>query len=105
MPKEKRRFDTEVQYIKYKVLKEVARRKWDGNLFETIFEIPKIIAPGGTPAVRCCIYKERAIVEERYRLVYWISSPIRSLSARSSLRLGTRSAHSTPKPRSLRLLL
>lgn len=65
---EKRRFDTEVQYVKYKVLKEVARRTWNDTLLETIFEIPKKIAPGGTPAVRCCIYKERAVVEERIKM-------------------------------------
>lgn len=65
---EKRRFDTEVQYVKYKVLKEVARRTWNDTLLDTIFEIPKKIAPGGTPAVRCCIYKERAVVEERIRM-------------------------------------
>ena len=65
---EKRKFDTEVQYVKYKVLKEVARRTWNDTLLDTIFEIPKKIAPGGTPAVRCCIYKERAVVEERIRM-------------------------------------
>lgn len=66
--REKRRFDTEVQYVKYKVLKEVARRKWDDTLLETIFDIPKIIVSGNTPSARCCVYKERAIVEERIRM-------------------------------------
>lgn len=65
---EKRRFDTEVQYVKYKVLKEVARRKWNGTLLETILDIPKKIVSGNIPSARCCVYKERAIVEERIKM-------------------------------------
>ena len=40
-----RKFDTQVQYLKYKVLREVARRAFHGNLMETISEIPKVIVP------------------------------------------------------------
>ena len=65
---EKRRFDTEVKYVKYKVLKEVARRKWNGTLLETILDIPKKIVSGNIPSARCCVYKERAIVEERVKM-------------------------------------
>ena len=68
MKRENRRFDTEVQYLKYKVLKEVARRTWNGTLLETILDIPKKIAPGNNPSIRCCIYKERAILEERIKM-------------------------------------
>ena len=57
------KFDTKVQYIKYKVLREVARLSWDDTLLDNIFDIPKSIVPGPEPFVRCCIYKERAIVQ------------------------------------------
>lgn len=63
-----RKFDTKVQYLKYKVLREVARHTWDDTLLENITEIPKEIIPGKTPTMRCCIYKERAILSERIRI-------------------------------------
>lgn len=61
-------FDTKVQHLKYKVLKEVARFAWNDTLTENIANIPKIIVPGKTPTMRCCIYKEQAIVIERVKL-------------------------------------
>ena len=63
-----RKFDTKVQYLKYKVLREVARHAWDDTLYENIIEIPKQIAPGPKPTMRCCIYKERAVLLERVKL-------------------------------------
>lgn len=63
-----RKFDTKVQYLKYKVLREVARRAWDNTLLETILDIPKAIVPGKTPTMRCCVYKERAILSERVKI-------------------------------------
>ncbi len=63
-----RKFDTKVQHLKYKVLREVARQAWKGTLLENLLEIPKIISPGRTPTMRCCIYKERAILEERIKI-------------------------------------
>ena len=57
-----RKFDTKVQYLKYKVLREVARLAWNDTLLENLFEIPKTIVPGNTPTMRCCVYKERAIL-------------------------------------------
>lgn len=30
--------------------------------------MPKIISPGNTPSIRCCIYKERAILGERIKI-------------------------------------
>ena len=63
-----RKFDTKVQYLKYKVLREVSRLAWDDGLLENLYEIPKMIVPGREPTMRCCIYKERAIVEERVKL-------------------------------------
>lgn len=64
----KRRFDTQVQLIKYKVLKEVARLAFGGELQENLLDIPKTIIPGNTPTMRCCVYKERAILTERVKL-------------------------------------
>ncbi|MGN1409668.1 MAG: 4Fe-4S dicluster domain-containing protein [Eubacteriales bacterium] len=63
-----RKFDTKVQHLKYKVLREVARQAWADTLLENVFNIPKIIVPGNTPTMRCCVYKERAILEERVKL-------------------------------------
>lgn len=63
-----RKFETDVQLLKYRVLKEVAARAYDGNLMESYYEIPKIISPGPKATMRCCIYKERAIAQERVRL-------------------------------------
>lgn len=63
-----RKFDTQVQYLKYKVLRETARMAWNGTLLEHITEIPKIIMPGKKPTLRCCVYKERAILAERVQL-------------------------------------
>ena len=62
------KFDTKVQHLKYKVLREVARQAWNGTLLENILEIPKIIVPGEQPTMRCCVYKERAIVQERVKI-------------------------------------
>lgn len=63
-----RKFDTKVQHLKYKVLREVAREAWNGTLLENVLNIPKTIAPGKTPTMRCCVYKERAILGERVKL-------------------------------------
>ena len=63
-----RKFDTKVQYLKYKVLREVARQAWNDTLLENVLDIPKIIVPGKIPTMRCCVYKERAILAERVKL-------------------------------------
>ena len=62
-----RKFDTKIQYLKYKVLREVARYGFEDNLDAAYYEIPKLIVKE-KPTMRCCIYKERAIVEERIKL-------------------------------------
>lgn len=62
------KFDTKVQHLKYKVLKEVARNAFDDTLLENFSEIPKIIMPNSEPTMRCCVYKERAIITERMRI-------------------------------------
>ncbi|MBE6556283.1 MAG: 4Fe-4S dicluster domain-containing protein [Ruminococcaceae bacterium] len=63
-----RKFDTKVQHLKYKVLREVARLAWNDRLAEGIMDIPNIIVPKSEPTMRCCVYKERAIVAERVKL-------------------------------------
>ena len=63
-----RKFDTKVQHLKYKVLREVARLAWTGTLDTGAIDIPKIIVPGRVPTMRCCVYKERAILAERVKL-------------------------------------
>ncbi len=62
------KFDTKVQHLKYKVLREVAKLAWNDTLLENILEIPKNIVPGNTPTMRCCVYKERAILGDRVKL-------------------------------------
>lgn len=63
-----RKFDTKVQHLKYKVLREVAREAWNGTLTENMIDIPKRIVPGNEPTMRCCVYKERAILGERIKI-------------------------------------
>lgn len=63
-----RMFDTKVQHFKYKIIREVARLEWEGTLLDNIWDIPQMLIPGKTPTMRCCVYKERAIVSERVRM-------------------------------------
>lgn len=63
-----RKFDTKVQYLKYKVLREVARQAWNDTLLENVLDIPKMIVSGKTSTMRCCVYKERAILAERVKM-------------------------------------
>ena len=62
------RFETSVQELKYKVLKEIAKGLFNDTLLEEYNEIPTRISPGPKSTMRCCIYKERAIVLERMKL-------------------------------------
>lgn len=61
-------FDTKVQHLKYKVLREVARCSFENDLHHAVYNIPKKIVAGPKATMRCCIYKERAIVEERINI-------------------------------------
>ena len=63
-----RKFETKVQHLKYKVLREVARLAWEDRLVENVLDIPTMLAPGKQATHRCCIYKERAILGERVKL-------------------------------------
>ena len=62
------KFDTKVQHLKYKVLREVARLAWNDQLLDNILDIPSMIVPGKKATMRCCVYKERAILGERVKL-------------------------------------
>lgn len=63
-----RKFDTKVQYMKYKVLLQVAKEAWADRLPETAIDIPMMIVPGKKATMRCCVYKERAILLERVKI-------------------------------------
>ncbi len=45
------------------------RYAWKGTLLENVLKIPESIAPGTKPTIRCCVYKERAILGERIKIV------------------------------------
>lgn len=72
-------FDTRVQELRYKVLKEIAKSYFNGTLLEDYNSIPNIIVPGPKPTMRCCIYKERAIVLERMKLALGGSKEINNV--------------------------
>ena len=63
-----RKFDTKVQHLKYKVLRTVAKHYWNGQLTDNLLDIPLQIVPGKKPSMRCCVYKERAIIGEMVKL-------------------------------------
>lgn len=59
-------FDTHVQKMKYDVLREVAKLAYQDELTpQRLMDVSKVIIPDGKPNFRCCIYKERAIINER----------------------------------------
>lgn len=64
---EQKVFDTNVQWIKYRVLREVIRRAYEGGL-ENVYSIPRTIAPGPKAETRCCIHKERAVLMDRVHM-------------------------------------
>ena len=63
-----KKFDTKVQHLKYKVLREVARNAWNDTVQDAIYKLPKQIISTKEATMRCCVYKERAILSERVRL-------------------------------------
>ncbi len=63
-----RKFDTKIQHLNYKVLREVARLAWEDKLLENLLDVPKRLVPGKEATMRCCVYKERAILEERVKI-------------------------------------
>lgn len=68
-----KRFESNVQYIKYLVNREVAGSFFRGSMEEKSTDFSRKIAekiiPGPKAMFRCCIYKERNIIEDRVRLL------------------------------------
>jgi [FeFe] hydrogenase (group B1/B3) len=62
-------FESDVQLIKYEVIREVVKLTINGTLKKENKKISKTLIPGPKPRTRCCIYKERAIIDERVKLV------------------------------------
>ena len=64
-----RHYETRVQQLKDSVLTSVARLAWHDRLQSgDIMDIPEQIIPGPEAQMRCCIYKERAIVASRIKV-------------------------------------
>ncbi|MBD5132809.1 MAG: 4Fe-4S binding protein [Clostridiales bacterium] len=63
-----RLFDTAVQQLKYEVIKELIRAYDNGLNNEIFHDIPIKIMPGPQASLRCCVYKERAILQERLKI-------------------------------------
>ena len=61
-------FETKVQELKNDVLREVAALAWEDKLQTGILDIPEKIVPGPDATMRCCIYKERAVVSQRVKM-------------------------------------
>ncbi len=61
-------FETSVQELKNDVLRAVARLAWKDDLQTGILDIPEEIIPGPEAKMRCCIYKERAIISQRVKM-------------------------------------
>ena len=66
-----RTFETKIQELKTAVLTEVARLTWEDRLQTgtAILDIPEKFIPGPTATLRCCIYKERAIINQAKALL------------------------------------
>ena len=61
-------FETKVQLLKYKVLKEVINAAYDDDFSEIYMKAPKKILPGPKSEMRCCIYKGRAVLQQRIKV-------------------------------------
>ena len=62
-------FESRVDIIKYKVLRELARQTWAGrDAFMAFNDIANAVVKKGEPPSRCCIYKDRAVIAERIRI-------------------------------------
>ena len=63
-----REFETSVQELKDQVLKAVAELAWEDRLATGVLDVPEQIVPGPEAKMRCCIYKERAVVSNRIKM-------------------------------------
>ena len=63
------KFENQVKELKFKVLKSIALATYnETDIKDVILNTPKEIVPGPKATMRCCIYKERAVVQERISL-------------------------------------
>jgi len=108
-------FETKIQEIKTSVLTEVARLTWEDRLQTGVLDIPEKIVVGPTAHLRCCIYKERAIISSRVKMamggdksnpnvvevlpIACDECPITEMTVSASCRgcLATRCIHACPK--------
>lgn len=108
-------FETSVQELKDSVLREVAALAWEDRLQTGILDIPEKIIPGPEAKMRCCIYKERAVVSSRVKMalggdhtnpsmvevmnVACDGCPVTQMSVGPACRgcIATRCVHSCPK--------
>ena len=64
-----RYYETQVQSLKDQVLTSVAKLAWEDQLDSpALLKIPEQVIPGPEAQMRCCIYKERAIVNQRVQM-------------------------------------
>ncbi len=63
-----RKFENQVQLVKYEVLREVAALAYENTLADKQASLPYKIDPGPEPRFRCCIHHERAVTRERIAL-------------------------------------
>lgn len=59
---------TEVVKLRRRVLTEIARLTFSGELIENISDILNTVVTEDGPRYRCCIHKERAVLQERIKL-------------------------------------
>ena len=60
-----KKFESNVQFTKYQVNREITERFINGTLDNSLDEIAEKLRSGPKPTTRCCIYKERHIIKER----------------------------------------
>ncbi len=108
-------FETKIQELKVSVLTEVARLAWEDRLQNGILDIPEKIIPGPEASLRCCIYKERAVIGSRVKMalggdktnpsvvevmpIACDECPVTEMTVSASCRgcLATRCVHACPK--------
>ena len=108
-------FETKIQELKTAVLTEVARLTWEDRLQTGILDVPEKIIPGPEASLRCCIYKERAIINSRVKMamggdktnpsvvevlpIACDECPVTEMTVSASCRgcLATRCVHACPK--------
>ena len=112
-----REYETKIQELKVNILAEVARMTWDHTIDNAahLLDIPEKIIPGPEANLRCCIYKERAIVNSRVKMamggdksnpnvvevlpIACDECPVTEMTVSASCRgcLATRCVHACPK--------